>query len=90
MVHKQGFGTWSVDNILDNIKGKIPKIAKQADVDVIVSKWDIVYQRSGVEFVDVTDLMVQPFDPDESTLKTIQEVLKRAPVPLEELENHKH
>jgi len=90
MVHKQGFGTWPVDNILDKIKGKIPKIAKQADVDVIVSKWDVVYQRPGVEFVDVTDLMVQPFDPDESTLKVIQEVLKRAPVPLEELENHKH
>ena len=90
LVHKQGFGTWPVDDILDKIKEKIPKIARQADVDVIVSKWDVVYQRAGVEFVDVTDLMVQPFDPNESTLKVIQEVLKRAPVPLEELKNHKH
>jgi len=90
LVHKQSFGTWPVDNILDKIKGKISKIAKQADVDVIVSKWDVVYQRPGVQFVDVTDLMVQPFDPNESTLKVIQEVLKRAPVPHEELKNHKH
>lgn len=90
LVHKQGFGTWPVDNILAKIKGKIPKIAKQADVDVIVSKWNVVYQRPGVEFVDVTDLMVQPFDPDESTLQAIKELLKRAPVPLEELKKHKH
>ena len=61
LAHKQVFGTWPVDNILAKIKGEIPKIAKQADVDVIVSKWDVVYQRSGVEFVDVTDLMVQRF-----------------------------
>lgn len=90
LVHKQGFGTWPVDNILDIIREEIPGIAKQAGVDVVVSKWDVVYQRSGVELVDVTDLMVQPFDPDESTLKLIQEVLKGDPVPLEELENHKH
>jgi hypothetical protein len=65
LVHKQGFGTWPVDNILDTIKEKIPGIAKQAGVDVVVSKWHVVYQRSGVELVDVTDLMVEPFDPDE-------------------------
>ena len=90
LVHKQSFGTWPVDSILDKIKGKIPKIARLADVDVIVSKWDVVYQRPGVEFVDVTGLMVQPFHPDESTLKVIKGILKQAPVPLEELKNHKH
>jgi hypothetical protein len=29
-------------------------------------------------------------DPDESTRKLIEEMLKRDPIPLEELENHKH
>jgi hypothetical protein len=77
-----------VDNILETIKAKIPEIAKQADVDVIVSKWDIVYQRSGVGFVDVTHLMVKPFDPDEKTLKIIQETQKQDPVPLEKLKKH--
>ncbi len=90
LVHKQGFGILPVGNILKKIKGKIPEIAKQADVDLIISRWDLVYQRTGVEFVDVTDLMVQPFDPDKSTLKTIKEVLKRTPIPIEELKSHKH
>jgi len=61
LAHKQVFGTWPVDNILAKIKGEIPKIAKQADVDVVVSKWYVGYRRTGVEFVDVTDLMVQRF-----------------------------
>ncbi len=88
LLRKQGFGTWPVDNILKKINKKIPKIAKQANVAVIVSKWDIVYQRSGVEFVDVTDLMVQPFDPSEKTRKIIKEIQKQNPVPLEELRDH--
>jgi len=88
LLHKQGFSTWPVDNILERIKGKIPEIASQADVDVIVSKWNIVYQRSGVEFVDVTDHMVKPFDPDENTLKIIKDIQGQDPVPLEELEGH--
>ena len=87
LVHKQGFSTWPVDNILERIKGQIPEIAAQADVDVIVSKWDIVYQGSGVEFVDVTDLMVRPFDPDEATLAIIKDIQKQDPVPLEDLKN---
>ena len=88
LIHKQGFSTWPVDNILEKIKGKIPEIAKQADVNVIVCKWDIVYQQNGVEFIDVTDLMVNPFNPDEATLKIIKDIQKLDPVPLEELKNH--
>ena len=88
LISKQGFGTWPVDNILERIKEKIPEIAKQAGVDVIVSKWDIVYQRPGVEFVNVTDLMVKPLNPDEATLKIIKEIQKQDPIPLEELKNH--
>ncbi len=87
LMHKQGFSTWPVDNILETIKGQIPKIAKQAHVDVIICKWDVVYRRPGIEFVDVTDLMVQPFNPDEETLKTIKDVQKHDPVPLEQLKN---
>ncbi len=86
LAQKQSFSIWPVDNILKIIEGKIPEIAKQADVDLIVSKWDVVYQRSGVEFIDVTDVMVKLLDPDEQTLGTIEQIKKMDPVPLEELE----
>ena len=90
LAHKQGFSTWPVDNILETIKGKLPEIAKQADVDVIVSKWNIAYQRPGVEFIDVTDVMVKLINPDEQALEIIEQLKKQDPVSLEELEKHKH
>lgn len=88
LMHKQGFSTWPVDDILERIKEKIPGIAKQAEVDVIVSRWDIVYQQPGVEFIDVTDLLVMPFDPDEKTLDLIKSMRGIEPVSLEELKEH--
>ena len=83
LMHKQGFSTWPVDDILETIKERIPAIAAEADVEVIVSKWDMVYQRSGVALVDVTDLMVRPFEPDPETRKAIQDIQKQDPVPLD-------
>jgi hypothetical protein len=86
LAHKQAFSTWPVDNILGIIEGEIPELAQQADVDLIICKWDIVYQRSGVEFIDVTDLMVKLFNPDEQMLEMLQQMKKQNPIPLEELE----
>jgi hypothetical protein len=87
IAHKQTFSTWPVDNILEQIQDQIPAIAKQADVEIIVCKWDIVYQKDGIEFIDVTELMVQPFKPDEEAMRIITEQLPKAdPVPLKVLE----
>ena len=72
-LHMQGFSTASVSEYLEHIKDKIPAIAKQAGVDVIVSKWDLAYQSPDAEFVDVTDLMVKPFNPSEKVLKMVEE-----------------
>lgn len=88
LLHKQGFSTWPVDDILAQIKDRIPEIAKKAEVDVIVSKWNIVYQQPGIEFIDVTDLMVIPFNPDEETLKLLKSLHEVEPVSLEELSEH--
>ncbi|MFC1758657.1 hypothetical protein ACFL2H_07800 [Planctomycetota bacterium] len=90
LIHKQGFGTWKVDNLLEKIKTKIPEIADQADVDVIVSKWNIVYRNPTTKFIDVTDLMVKPFEPDQATLTVIKEIQEQDPVPLEKLKRHQH
>jgi hypothetical protein len=86
LAHKQAFSTWPVDNILETIEGKIPEIAQQAGVDLIVSKWNIVYQQSGLEFVDVTDVMVKLFNPNEQMLEMLEQLKKQNPIPLEELE----
>jgi Skp family chaperone for outer membrane proteins len=88
MLHKQGFSTWPVDNILAEIEDAIPDIAEKAGVDVIVSKWNVVYQKPGVELVNITDFMVKPFHPNEDTMKILAEIQKQSPVPLDELTTH--
>ena len=54
-LHKQGFGAAPVHDLLKYIKDDIPKVAEEAGVDVIVSKWEIVYQDNTAEFVDIVD-----------------------------------
>ena len=88
-LHQQGFGTASVAGILETIKDQLPAIAKQAGVDVIVSRWDVVYQAPGVETTDVTAELIKPFNPSERTLKTVEELKKLPPVSLEELKRLK-
>ena len=88
LIHQQGFSTWPVDDILATIKDELPGIAKQANVDLIISKWDIVFQRTGMNVVDITDLMVVPFGPDDETRKVLESLRKQAPVSLDQLQAH--
>lgn len=86
-IHEQGLGTAPVDDILARIEDKLPDIAKQAGVDVIVSKWTLAYRSPAAKFVDVTDRLVAEFDPDEATLKVILGLVKIEPIPLDQLEH---
>ena len=85
---KQGFSTWPVDNILAEIEEEIPGIAAQAGVDLIVSRWHVVYQGEAVELINVTELMAMPFDPDEETLQMVRDIQQLDPASLEEVEKH--
>ena len=88
-LHEQGFGTAPVDDIIARIEDKLPDIAKEAGVEVIVSKWTLTYRSPAANFLDVTDLIAAEFDPDERTLKMIQSTVETDPVPLDEIE-HDH
>jgi len=88
-LHFQGFGTAPVNDLLETVKDQLPAIAQKAGVDLIVSKWDVVYQAPGVEIVDVTDLIVEPFHPNEKAKGYIKELTKHPPVPPEVLAKHK-
>jgi len=91
--HRQGFSTASIADVLEHMKGSLPTVANQAHVDVLVSKWDVAFQKEGVEFVDVTNEMVAPFQPDENVKKMIESLSKVEPMALygtqwETLEKH--
>lgn len=80
LAHQQGFAARPIGRILNEIQGQLPTIANTAQVDIIVSKWDLTYQRPGTRVVDVTDHMVRLFDPDKETLKVIEDLRKKQPL----------
>ena len=80
-MHLQGFSTAPVDDLLDTLRDKLPGVAQQAGVVVITRAAD--YHEAGVEVVDITDALVQLFDPDQQTLKVIAELRKQKPQPIE-------
>ena len=89
-LHYQGFGTASVDEYIEHIKDDIPKIAKQIGVDIIISKWDIVYKSPDTKFVDITSEIVKPFKPSEKTLKTIDGLSSHEPISEKQLKKMDH
>jgi hypothetical protein len=95
-VHRQGFGSAPVDNILEQIKDELAEITKEANVTVLVSKWDkkTLKKYKCAELIDVTDMIAALFCPDEKTLKTIEQMKEKKPIPgivleaMIKLENH--
>ena len=90
-IHRQVFSTAPVDDVLANIKGRLPEIQKEAGVSKLVSKWDeaALKQHGKAERVDVTDLLVREFNPGEKQLKVIADLKTKKPVPLDEIDKVK-
>jgi hypothetical protein len=88
-IHRQFFGTAPIDEVLAKIKDQIPEIAKQAGVDLIVSKWNVTYLSPGAELVDVSEPMARLFQPDEETWKILRDIPNHQPLSAEELQEHK-
>lgn len=78
-VHRQGFGTAPIDNILPEIKAELAALAKAHNLDAIVSQWSLAYERPGAPWVDVTDELVKCFKPDEATLEVVRKLRQQPP-----------
>ncbi|MFA5393666.1 MAG: hypothetical protein WC081_01500 [Candidatus Ratteibacteria bacterium] len=89
LLHKQGFSTAPVDNILEHIKGKLPEIARKSGVEVIVSKWDkkTLAKYKSAEFVDVTMALVDALQPNDRQRKSAIEIQKHKPISLRQAGN---
>lgn len=87
-LHRQGFGRVPVDDLLIPIKGRLPEAARQAGVAAIVMSCD--WTGPDIEAVDMTDALVALYEPSARTLETVRKMKGVAPVPLDEIERHKH
>jgi hypothetical protein len=84
-LHQMGFSTGPVGAVLEKVKDKLPGIARQERVVMIVSRWELPYADPAIEQVDVTLALVKLFNPDEQTLKMIGEMKNQPPIPFAEL-----
>ena len=84
-LHEQGFSTGSVTGIMAKIKDSLPGVARKADVQIIVNKWELNYQSPDVEIVEVTDELVALFHPSEKALGWIRDLKQHPPQPIEKI-----
>ena len=84
-LHQQTFSTGPVAGILARVKDKLPAIAAQAGVSLIVSKWEVQFQDPAVETVDVTLPIVKLFNPSDRVLTWIAQMKTQDPIPFEKL-----
>ena len=88
-LHRQGFSAVPVGDLLKHVEDRLPEVSKSANVIAIVRACD--FTAENVEVVDVTDQLVQLFDPSEKTLKHVQGIKGKPPTDLDELErSHQH
>ena len=80
--HLRAFSTGSVADILEKHKADVDAIAKDAGVQLIVSKFELVYMGGDADTVDVTLALARIFKPREQALKWIPEIAKQKPMPM--------
>jgi hypothetical protein len=86
--HLQCFSTAPVDNVLAELKDRLPAIEKADGVSKLVSKWDekAVKEHKGSGQVDVTDLLLREFRLDDEQRKVVKDLCAKKPLPLKEAE----
>jgi hypothetical protein len=80
------FGSGSIITVMDLVRDRLPEVAKQAGVGVLMSKFEMVFKDPSVETVDVTSQIIQLFKPNENLDKMITEIYKNEPIPLDDLD----
>ena len=87
-LHEQGFSTGSVIGIMAKVKDALPAVAKEAGVQIIVSKWELNFHSPEVEVVDVTDQVAALFHTSERGRKWLKQIPSKPPIPIEEITDH--
>jgi hypothetical protein len=90
-LHREVFSTAPAKEAVAALKDRLPDIQKKAGLSAIVSKWDdsSVKENASATQIDVTDLLVSEFRSNEKQLKTIQDLKKQKPIPLDRIDEMK-
>lgn len=76
LLHQRVFATGSATSILKKIESQLPAVAKNAGVDIIVSKWELTWNDSNASLIDLTDSIAQLFVPIDKLGNVYTEIKK--------------
>jgi hypothetical protein len=87
-MHRQGFSTHPVDDILKLIPEDVKRIEKEAKVTGLVSKWDAkkLAEHKKAEKVDVTGRLIDALKPGERQRRMAKDIMKVKPIPPKQYE----
>ena len=74
LAHRQLAGEAGTQDILERVQADLPEVRRKANVQQIVPEGEVLGDQ--VEIVDVTDLLVELFHPDDATRRLIADVRK--------------
>lgn len=80
--HARVFSNASIPDIIEGMRSDVERIARSADVTIVVSKWDLGWSEAGVERVDVTNEMVATFKPNAQVQRWLAGLKDVEPVSL--------
>jgi hypothetical protein len=80
MLHFQGFGRVPVKELLEHVKDGVAKVAADRGLSIITADCD--YAAADVEVVDVTDDLVELFNPSDRTREMARKVRDVEPIAL--------
>ena len=82
-LHRQGFGTAPVEDLLVHIHAELPRIQREAGVSHLVSKWDLLAlaRQPLAERIDLTMQLVDAFAPTAPQRQHAIDIQRKAPVP---------
>jgi RNA polymerase sigma-70 factor (ECF subfamily) len=87
-LHRQGFGTYPVDDILGLIPDEIGRVKRELHLTALVSQWDepTLAKFTKAEKADVTEKLVDALKPSERQRRIAIEIQKLEPIPPDRLE----
>jgi hypothetical protein len=88
-MHHEVFGTEPAVEAMKSLEPRLPEIQQRAGISTLVSKWDAetLKKHETAQQIDVTDVLVSEFQPTAEQLKTIAEIKKQKPVPVEKIKD---
>ena len=80
--HLRAFSVGSVTDILEKHKAEVDLVAKEAGVQAIVSKFELIYTGDNVTVIDVTLPLARIFKPSEQAMQWISGIQEQEVMPM--------